>query len=211
MGVKASFNGKEYELIYNSQSGFYEIEIEAPKTGGMYNTEITFEDLLENTENTNKKIQIWAKEINTNKSKKTLVYFLDKSNLEIKDVIEFENYEYVIDEETIKSQYVLIYELLDEGKFGRALAAGALALGLTAGHANAMNQEDIDKFEQETEQEIENIIYLENANNFIKIIDNETFKAEAIFSMLSIVAFFSPRSICPIYVGWQPESSASFS
>ena len=103
MGVKANFNGKEYELIYNSQSGFYEIEIEAPNIGGIYNTEITFEDLLENTENTTKKIQIWAKEINTNKSKETLVYFLDKSDLEIKDVIEFENYEYVIDEETNKN------------------------------------------------------------------------------------------------------------
>ncbi len=29
------------------------------------------------------------------------------------------------------------YELLDEGKFGRALAAGALALGLATGNANA--------------------------------------------------------------------------
>ena len=26
MGVKAKFNNKEYELIYNSQSGFYEIK-----------------------------------------------------------------------------------------------------------------------------------------------------------------------------------------
>lgn len=103
MGVKASFNGKEYELIYNSQSGFYEIEIESPNIGGIYNIEITFEDLLENTENTTKKIQIWAKEKNTNNSKETLVYFLDKSDLEIKDVIEFENYEYVIDEETNKN------------------------------------------------------------------------------------------------------------
>lgn len=103
MGVKASFNGKEYELIYNSQSGFYEIEIEAPSIGGIYNTEITFEDLLKNIDSETKKIQIWVKEKNTNKSEETLVYFLDKSDLEIKDVIEFENYEYVIDEETNKN------------------------------------------------------------------------------------------------------------
>lgn len=37
------------------------------------------------------------------KNKETLVYFLDKSDLEIKDVIEFEDYEYVIDEETNKN------------------------------------------------------------------------------------------------------------
>lgn len=103
MGVKANFNGKEYELVYNSQSGFYEIEIESPKIGGIYNTEIKFEDLLKNIENTTKKIQIWAKEKNINTPEETLVYFLDKSDLEIKDVIEFENYEYVIDEETNKN------------------------------------------------------------------------------------------------------------
>ena len=113
MGVKASFNGKEYELIYNSQSGFYEIEIEAPKTGGVYNAEITIEDLLKNIDNETKKIQIWAKEKNKNKSEETLVYFLDKIDLEIKDVIEFENYEYVIDEETNKNT---IFEVMKKIK-----------------------------------------------------------------------------------------------
>ena len=42
MSVKATFNNIEYDLVYNEQSGFYEIEIEAPKTGGIYNAEITF-------------------------------------------------------------------------------------------------------------------------------------------------------------------------
>ena len=101
--IKATFNNKEYELIYNEQSGFYEIEIEAPNQGGIYDAEITFKDLLENTEISTKKIQIWAKEKNISLSKETLVYFLSKTDLEIKDVIEFENYEYIIDEETNKN------------------------------------------------------------------------------------------------------------
>ena len=100
MSVRVTFNNKEYELIYNEQSGLYEIELEAPKNGGVYNAEISFKDSIENIETSIKKIQIWAKEKNTNISQKTLVYFLDKTDLEIKDVIEFENYEYVIDEET---------------------------------------------------------------------------------------------------------------
>lgn len=100
MSVRVTFNNKEYELIYNEQSGLYEIELEAPNIGGVYNAEITFKDSLENIETSVKKIQIWAKEKNTNVSQETLVYFLDKTDLEIKDVIEFENYEYVIDEET---------------------------------------------------------------------------------------------------------------
>ena len=102
MEVKASFNDKEYTLIFNKQSGFYEAEIEAPRVGGIYNAQITFKDLLNNEEKSNKKIQIWAKEQKINKSEETIVYFLDKNDLEIKDVIEFENYEYVIDEETNK-------------------------------------------------------------------------------------------------------------
>ena len=100
MSVKVTFNNKEYETIYNEQSGLYEIELEAPDAGGVYNAAITFKDSIKNIETSIKKIQIWAKEKRTNASEETLVYFLDKTDLEIKDVIEFENYEYVIDEET---------------------------------------------------------------------------------------------------------------
>jgi len=35
---------KEYETIYNEQSGLYEIELEAPDAGGVYNAAITFKD-----------------------------------------------------------------------------------------------------------------------------------------------------------------------
>ena len=103
MSVRVTFDNKEYELIHNDQSGMYEIEIEAPSTGGVYSAEITFEDLIQNIETSTKKIQIWAKEKRSKVSQETLVYFLDKTNLEIKDVVEFEDYEYVIDEETNKN------------------------------------------------------------------------------------------------------------
>ena len=100
MSVKITFNNYEYELIYNEQSGLYEIELEAPGVGGIYNAEITFRDSIKNIETSTRKIQVWAKEKNTNVSQETLVYFLDQTDLEIKDVVEFENYEYIIDEET---------------------------------------------------------------------------------------------------------------
>lgn len=103
MNIKAKFNNKEYELIYNSQTGLYEIEIEAPETGGIYEAEITSKDLVENTETAIQKIQIWKNEDKIKLSEETLVYFLDRVDLEIKDVIEFENYEYTIDEETNKN------------------------------------------------------------------------------------------------------------
>lgn len=103
MNIKAKFNNKEYELIYNAQTGLYEIEIEAPATGGIYEAEITSKDLVGNTETAIQKIQIWKNENKIKLSEETLVYFLDRVDLEIKDVIEFENYEYTIDEETNKN------------------------------------------------------------------------------------------------------------
>lgn len=50
------------------------------------------------------------------------------------------------------------YELLDEGKFGRAIGMGALALGSLIGNANAIDQNDIDRFEKQTEIEYKNVI-----------------------------------------------------
>ena len=103
MNVIVTFNNNEYELIYNEQSGLYEIELEAPKIGGLYNAEITVNDSIEGIESLVKKIQILTKEKNTNVLQETIVFFLDKTDLEIKDVLEFEDYEYVIDEETNKN------------------------------------------------------------------------------------------------------------
>ena len=128
MSVKATFNNEEYELIYNEQSGFYEIEIEAPKQGGVYNAEITFKDLIENTETSTKKIQIWAKEKSINVSKETLVYFLSKTDLEIKDVIEFENYEYIIIndklDECVKEMHSIINAARRSPQRNKELIAG---------------------------------------------------------------------------------------
>lgn len=113
MYLKVKFDNKEYNATYNSQSGLYEAEITAPNTGGIYNAEITYEDLLQNIETSAKKIQIWAKEKNINVSRETLVYFLDKSDLEINDIIEFEDYEYVIDEETNKNTIFNVMEKIN--------------------------------------------------------------------------------------------------
>lgn len=115
MGMKITFNNQEYNLIYNTQSGFYEIELSAPLTGGIYNTEIEFEDLLKNTETAEKKIQVLAKEEKNNISQETLVYFLDWSDLRIKDMIEFEDYEYIIDEETNKKTIFNVMKKVNAG------------------------------------------------------------------------------------------------
>lgn len=54
---------------------------------------------------------------------------------------------------------------INEGKLSRALGIGALALGSLVGNANAINQDDIDRFEKQTEMEYKNVI--KNGDDFI--------------------------------------------
>lgn len=62
MNVKTTFDKKIYELTYNEQSGFYEVELEAPETGGIYNAEVSFIDLIDNTETYAKKFKFGQKQ-----------------------------------------------------------------------------------------------------------------------------------------------------
>lgn len=100
MKVKVYFNNKEYELKYNEQTDFYEIDLIAPLTGGVYNITAEAIDLAEDIIEETKQIQVLAKIKQEKVSEETVVYFLDKKDLEIKDVIEYGSYEFNIDEET---------------------------------------------------------------------------------------------------------------
>lgn len=100
MNIKINYNDKEYELVYNEQSGYYEIELSAEETG-VKKLDITATDLLDNIENTTETVRILAsveKEVECEDV--LLLYFLDKDTLEIKDFIEISSYEVVTDEET---------------------------------------------------------------------------------------------------------------
>ena len=41
-----NFNNENYIANYNSQTGYYEIDLSAPKVGGIYNASISFTDLI---------------------------------------------------------------------------------------------------------------------------------------------------------------------
>jgi len=100
MIVKLLFNGSVVEAEYNKQTDFYEIDLTAPELGGVYEIAIDATDAIGDTSSETKDIQVLAKEVKEYAQDESIVYFLDKADLEIKDVIEFENYEYNIDEET---------------------------------------------------------------------------------------------------------------
>lgn len=98
--MKLIYNNKEYEAIYNKQTGYYEIELAAPNTGGIYNIDAEFTDILNQITKERKEIQVLAKEKNKIKSNITLMWIFDSVNFKIKDIIELSDYEITIDEET---------------------------------------------------------------------------------------------------------------
>lgn len=98
--MKIKYNGKEYVAEYNSQTGYYEINLNAPNTGGIYNTEVEFTDLLEQKYVEQKVVQVLAKEKIKNKNGTTFMWVFDGNDFKIKGIMELSDYEISIDEET---------------------------------------------------------------------------------------------------------------
>ena len=100
MLVKIIINGQEYYALYNAETDMYEITLTAPSIGGVYEVEAEATDAAGDTDTKTLDLQVLTKQAVVLENEETIVYFLDQENLDIKDVIEFENYEYNIDEET---------------------------------------------------------------------------------------------------------------
>lgn len=98
--VIVTFNNQNYVMTYNSQSGYYELEVEAPDVGGIYNAEIAFTDLFGEVSEETIPIQIWAKEPIVIETNKVFMWIFDFKDFSVKDIVEIANYEINIDEET---------------------------------------------------------------------------------------------------------------
>lgn len=98
--MKIKYNGGEYEANYNKQTGYYEIELEAPSTGGIYEINAEFIDWFGNSYADTKNIQILAKQTEMIKSKSGFLWIFDSIDFHIKDIVELSDYEISIDEET---------------------------------------------------------------------------------------------------------------
>lgn len=94
------FNGQDYIAIYNSQTGYYELELTAPETGGIYNADITFSDFWEDVYQDSIPIQILAKEKVKIETNKVFMWIFDYKDFTVKDLIELTDYDIDIDEET---------------------------------------------------------------------------------------------------------------
>lgn len=100
MDLRITFNGEEYTLTYNKQTGYYEIELQAPSTGGVYNADIEFTDLFGGEYEATKPIQVFVKEPIKIDTKKIFMWIFSYSDFKIKDIVELQEYELQIDEET---------------------------------------------------------------------------------------------------------------
>lgn len=98
--VIVTFNNQNYVMTYNSQSGYYELEVETPEIGGIYNAKIAFTDLFGEVSEETIPVQVWAKESIIIETNKVFMWIFDYKDFSVKDIVEIANYEINIDEET---------------------------------------------------------------------------------------------------------------
>lgn len=94
------FNGQDYVAIYNEQTGYYELELTAPETGGIYEADITYLDSIGQIASDTLPVQVWSKEAIKIDTTKVFMWIFDYYSFNVKDIVEISDYEINIDEET---------------------------------------------------------------------------------------------------------------
>ena len=94
------FNNQTYNVSYNDQTGYYEADLQAPQTGGIYNLEAEFTDLFGQKYDDIQAIQILAEEKIKIDMTKVFMWIFDHKDFSVKDIVEISDYEISIDEET---------------------------------------------------------------------------------------------------------------
>lgn len=106
--VQVTFNGTTYTLTKNVQTGYYEIEVQAPSTGGIYNAEVEFTDLLGNVYTRTKPIQILARETPSIKTENLYMWIFAWRDFAVKDAVQLAGSEIIEDEETNCASNVIV-------------------------------------------------------------------------------------------------------
>lgn len=103
-----TFNNENYVATYNEQTGYYELELTAPSTGGIYTAEIEFTDLYLQTYEDSIDIQVWAKQPVVIETNKVFMWIFDHKDFSVKDIVEISDYEISIDEETNSNSLISV-------------------------------------------------------------------------------------------------------
>ena len=97
------FNKQDYIATYNEQTGYYEVNLQAPQVGGIYEADIEFIDLFGQSYEDTQVIQVLAQEEIKIETNEILMWIFDFRDFTIKDIVELSDYEINIDEETNKT------------------------------------------------------------------------------------------------------------
>ena len=115
MKVSIEFNENNYDLKHNSDNNYFELELKAPSTGGIYTIDISAINIFGQSIKVRKKIQILAIKEEKVQNNRGIAYFLDRFNFEIKDVVDIQDYEINIDEETNSNSTLIVMKKLNAG------------------------------------------------------------------------------------------------
>lgn len=103
-----NFNNQNYTATYNEQTGYYEVNLQAPLIGGIYKANINYTDLIGQTYEEEKDIQVLAKEKIKIETNKVFMWIFDFRNFTLKDIVELPDYDINIDEETNSNSIIKI-------------------------------------------------------------------------------------------------------
>ena len=103
-----NFNGQNYIAIYNEQSKYFEVNLTAPETGGIYKADIEYTDLLGKKYKDTQVVQVLAQEEIKVESNEVLMWIFAYRDFAIKDIVELADYEINIDEETNANSIVKV-------------------------------------------------------------------------------------------------------
>lgn len=106
--VQVTFNGTTYTLTKNVQTGYYEIEVQAPSTGGIYNADVEFTDLLGNVYTRTKPIQILARETPSIETENLYMWIFAWRDFAVKDAVQLAGADIIEDEETNCASNVIV-------------------------------------------------------------------------------------------------------
>ena len=98
--LQVTYDSQVYTLTYNAQSGFYEIELQAPNDGGIYPIELVFQDLLGDEYTADSVVQVLEKEPIKFGQNKTFMWIFSHYDMSVIDILEIADYSIVVDEET---------------------------------------------------------------------------------------------------------------
>lgn len=115
MEVIIELNGQRYNAIYNSESGFFELNLVSPNIGGVYDINITAKDSYGGRVDEVEKLQVLLTKEEKIVTNKVIAYFLDRFTFEIKDVVDIQDYNINIDEETNAKTTLTVLKRLKSG------------------------------------------------------------------------------------------------